>query len=128
MQIALHLAAGYPLRPDRDRMRVVLIELISAPSHFAWICTEHDVVRGVLLAMVSDNLWAQRRHANILLWWSERAGKGVSLVRTFKRWLKDRRGIRVAGFSPDEDLGERTLQLMELLGFNRRGGSYLLFN
>jgi len=126
--IALGEVKRYPLRPDKDRMQKVIIETISAPSHLALVDEEDGQIRAVLLAMSGDNLWAQRKFANVMLWWSDKPGSGAKLLRRFRDWVTSRRAVKVAGFAPDIDLDERTYKLMEHLGFQRSGGAYLLFN
>ena len=126
--IALLLVEPYPLRPDQDRMRAVLKEVIEHRSHLALVDVEDGAICAILLVMTGDNLWAQRKFANVMLWWSSNPGSGVKLLRRFKLWLKDRRGIRIAGFAPDIDLEDRTLKIFEHLGFRKSGGSYLFVN
>lgn len=128
LSVSTALAIDYPLRADKDRMKAVIIEVISSRSHFAMVDVHNGIVRSVLLAMVGDNLWAQRKFANVMLWWSDKPGSGVNLLRRFKKWVVSRRAIRIAGFAPDIDLEERTLAIFEHLGFRKSGGAYLFVN
>lgn len=126
--IALGEAKAYPLRPDKDRMQKMIIEMISTKAHFSMVDEEDGEIVAVLGAMVGDNMWAQRKFASVVLWWSKKPGRGAALLRRFKAWVKERRAIRVAGFAPDLDLEPRTLLLFEKLGFTRHGGAYLYYN
>ena len=88
LRVALLLVEPYPLRPDRSRMWAVLKEIIEHRSHLALVDVKDGAVCGILLVMTGDNLWAQRKFANVLLWWSSNPGSGVKLLRRFKLWLK----------------------------------------
>lgn len=120
----------YPkLVPDIKKIRAVLIEAISSPANFAYVSDDEGEITGVLIGLTGKNLWAQRQNCFIPMWLSSKPGEGVMLLRRFKQWLITRRGIRVAGFSPDiSEIDPRTWELVELLGFKRYGGAYLLYN
>ena len=128
LDISLDLAQMYPLRPDRDKMKAIIVQLISSKAHYLMVDSEGNRIVAVLAALTGDNMWAQRKFSNVMLWWSEKPGAGVKLLRGYRDWIKSRRAIKVAGFAPDLDLDERTYALMERVGFKRRGGSYLLIN
>jgi hypothetical protein len=126
--VASVLSKQYPLRADRSKMNSVIVEMISNPSDFAIVDEVNGRIRAVLLAFVGDNLWAERKFANVALWWSNKPGSGIALLRRFKEWVTSRRAIRIAGFAPDIDLDPRVYAIMERLGFEKAGGAYLLVN
>ena len=128
LDVSLDLAQMYPLKPDRDKIRRVIVESISAKMNFCMVDSQGGRLVAVLVSLTGKNLWAQRQFSNVVLWWSEKPGSGVALLRRFRDWVLARRAIKVAGFAPDVDLDERTLMVMEYCGFHRRGGSYLLIN
>ena len=55
-------------------------------------------------------------------------GGGAALLREFRNWIVPRRGVKVAGMSPDLDIDKRALQLAERIGFKKNGGAYLIYN
>jgi hypothetical protein len=121
----------YPrLKPNLQKMRKVLIETISSAKHFCWVsCGELGTPSGVIVAAVSENMWAQRQSCNVVLWIAEIAGDGVRLLRELKNWITSRRAIKVAGFAPDtDDIDPRVWQLASMMGFKRYGGAYLFYN
>lgn len=130
MDVAIRLAEErYPLRVDKDRMKALGTELISGAAHFAWVDADEDNrIRAVLMAHTGDNLWAQRKNASVLLWWSERPGLGWALLRRFRDWITSRRAIRVAGLMFDCDVPAAARGIAERTGFVRTGDAYLLFN
>lgn len=128
LSVATSQARRYPLRADRDKMKAVITEAISGASNFAMVDEVDGDIRGILIALVGDNLWAQRKFANVTLWWSDKPGSGVALLRRFKEWVTSRRAIRIAGFAPDLDLDPRIYAIFERLGFEKTGGAYLLVN
>lgn len=128
LELANGQAARYPLRPDPVKMRQLAVEAISAARHFVWVAEDQGSVCAILAGMTSSNLWAQRQNCNIVLWVSECPGAGAALLRRFRDWIKPRRGIKVAGMSPDLEIDPRALALAERVGFRRHGGAYLLYN
>ena len=128
MTISTGLASNYPLLPDKQKMKDLIVESISAPSHFAMVDEVDGRIEAVVIAMVGDNIWAQRKFANVMLWWSNKPGSGIKLLRLFRDWVLARRAIRIAGFAPDIDLDPRVYAVFERLGFVKSGGAYLLVN
>ena len=125
LTIATGLVSDYPLRPDRDKMRGLIATSISSPADFVWVDEVDGRIRAVLLAVVGDNVWAQRKFADIMLWWSDLPGSGVKLLRRFRDWVYGRNAIKIAGHAPGTELNDRTYAIFEHLGFVRHGGSYL---
>lgn len=127
-KIGEHLVELYPMRPDREKIEVVLDVVIQGSQHFAMVVEEDGKIQGMLIALTSPNLWAQRSNCAVLVWGSNIPGQGAALLRRFKKWLKGRRGIRVAGFTPDLDTDPRVWDLVQRIGFEQHGGSYLIYN
>jgi hypothetical protein len=128
LELATEQAGRYPLKPDRQKMIALFREGCSSAQNFLWVVEEKGKVGGALAAFTADNLWAQRRNCNILLWVSRIPGGGAALLREFRNWVVPRRGTKVAGMSPDLEVDPRALQLAERIGFKRHGGAYLLYN
>lgn len=128
MALAMEQVVRYPmLKPDRDKLRALFTQAVSAPKHFCYVVEDKGRVTGVLAAFIGANLWAQRQHAAITLWVSKTPNGGRGLLKVFKQWVSQRRAIVAAGMTPDLELDSRVLALIERMGFKRRGGSYLLF-
>lgn len=130
LTIAKELAlSSYPLlRWDYDRTRATMNELVVDSRHYARVVSnEHDEPVAALLALTADNLWAQRRHSSVVLWYSSRPTAGAALLRDFKKWCEQQPAIRVAGFHPDLEIDARALRLAERIGFSRHGGAFLLY-
>lgn len=90
---------------------------------------ENCAVEGCLIARTAPNLWAQRNHAAIVLWYSDLPGGGVALLRDFRQWVQSSRKIRLAGFAHDSEyMAPEMLKLVERVGFKEHGGSYMLYN
>ena len=122
-------AARYPkLRVDVEKLHATVSLIIGNSRHFSQVIEVDNEVKGTILCVTSEGLWAQRKNSQIALWVSEVPGGGVRLLRSFKKWIKSSRAVKMAGMCPDLDLDERTLRIAELTGFERHGGSYLLYN
>jgi len=129
-EIALIEASKYPkLLPDREKIRKHITATISAAKHFAWVSTDDGRVNGAMLAVTSNNLWAQRQNCFVALWKSVVAGDGRKMMKEFLKWVDARRIIRVAGVVPDSDhFDPLAWKLLERLGFRKCGGAYLIYN
>lgn len=130
IDIAMEATLMYPnMRPDKAKIKALGIDAISAARHYALVTErENGYIDGVLIAFVTDNSWAQRQNAHVMLWVSRYPGSGAAMLRKFRDWVLSRRAIKVAGFAPDVELDPRVLELAERIGFKRHGGAYLLYN
>lgn len=121
----------YPqLKANPTNMRRILVNAVSSAKHFCWVSEDKNgVVAGTIVGLVGDNLWAQRQHCHVVLWVSNVVGDGVKLLRQAKKWVSERRVIRILGFAPDtNEINPRVWALIEKMGFARHGGAYLIYN
>lgn len=119
----------YPLKRDQQKLFQGLTQAIGDRKHFVYVAEENGGVHGVLIGLTGDNLWAQRRNCHIVAWISNVPGEGAKLLRAFRDWFRGRRGIKVAGMTPDlEGLDDRAWDLATRIGFQRHGGAHLLYN
>ena len=118
------------LHPDRKKIRKLLTMAISSAKHFCYVSVnERKEVQGALVAVSSENLWAQRHNCLITFWRSQIVGDGRKMMKAFLEWVDGRRNIRVVGFVPDNnDMDFRVERLLERLGFSQYGGAYLVHN
>lgn len=117
------------LHADADKIRRLIIMAISSAKHFCWVSENENDIKGVIVGVTSRNLWAQRQNCLVTLWTSEIVGDGVKMMRKFIEWVKSRRIIRVAGIVPDNnEIDPRVWSLVERIGFEKQGGTYLLYN
>jgi hypothetical protein len=78
--------------------------------------------KGAIITRTANNLWAMKKHASVVLWYSELPGGGAALLRGFRDWVKTQPQIVLAGFYADWlSFDERPLLLAERIGFARRG-------
>ena len=129
IDIAMEQTLKYPrMRAERRKVKELVIDAISAARHYALVVESGNRVQGALLGLTTNNAWAQRQNCAVLLWYSWIPGSGAAMLRKFRDWVKSRRAIKVAGFSPDVDLDPRIWKLVDRIGFKRHGGAYLLYN
>lgn len=125
-------ARMYPeLIPDIDKMHWLLRESMQSTNHYACVVGPEGEPGAALIARTSNNLWAMRRHASVLLWYSDIPGAGAKLLRGFRDWLKEQgSSVVMAGFSADWIvLDDRPLKLASRIGFKVRGeGTYVLYS
>lgn len=120
----------YPQRHlDVERLHALIRELVGNPSHYARVIEdENQEVKGALLALTNDHVWAQRKQSHVLLWFSEIKGEGSKLLQDYVQWVKGQRAVKVAGLQPDFPISERAVKIAEQSGFKQYGGAYLLYN
>jgi len=123
------MATRYPgLRPDKNKIKTIVAKSITSPACYTMALEAEGKLRGCLIAIVQPHTWAERQVAHIVLWVSEVPSGGVRLLRDFVLWLAPRRGIRLAGYTPDFEWDPRIGKLLIRAGFTRHGGSFLFYN
>ena len=127
LRIAKALSSRYPLKIDVAKVQALLTEAITKPHHFVQVLEVDGEIEGVLIALTSDSLWAERQNCNIVAWMSNVRGQGTWLLKDFIRWMEPRMGIKVAGIWPDLTIDPRALDTAEQLGFAKHGGAYLKY-
>lgn len=127
----IYAATMYPeLIPDIEKIHwLVRAATNESETHYAQVVGPLGSPQAALLARVENNVWAMRKSAAILLWYSEVPGAGAMLLRRFRDWVKAQKQVVIAGFAADwVQVDERPLLLAERIGFKRRGeGGYFLF-
>ncbi len=113
--------------PDIDRLHKLLAALRLDGSAYAKCIGPEGMPEAALLARTGDNVWATRRHSAVLLWYAIRPGLGPVLLRDYRHWALSQKTLQVAGMMDDYGMDERTIKLVERIGFERRGGALLLF-
>ena len=123
-----HSAIYTKLIADKNKIRNLVIDSISAAKNYSLVVELNNRIEGVLLAFTSNNSWAQRQNCAVMLWVSSVPGAGASMLRQFRNWILSRRAIKVAGFAPDIDVDPRVWMLANRIGFKQHGGAFLLYN
>jgi len=124
-------ATLYPeLISDIDKVHWLVRDFATGGGHYARVVGPEGEPRAVLLARVGNNEWAVKKHARIVMWYSEIPGAGIALLRDFRRWVDSEKSqIVLAGFTADwVALDDRPVKLAERAGFKLRGeGGYFYF-
>lgn len=121
---ALDMAQLYPhLTPDKDKVRELLREVISGPSHFAQVIERDGLIVSGLLAVSQPHGWAQKQVSQIALWFSGERGDGRALLAAYREWVAGRPAIRAAGLMLDFEAPYWLAPFMASEGFRPVGGS-----
>ncbi len=126
------LARDYPLTTDQKKMTAMVNEAVASNQHFFWVSEDEETgdITGALAAVTNDNGWAKGKNSTILAWVASVRGDGLKLLREYKRWVKSRPAIKVAGMVVDVDDLEKRLRAVRILhrvGFEYRGGPNYMF-
>lgn len=128
----MYAATMYPeFIPDIEKIHwLVRAATYEKDAHYSRVVGPEGQPQAALLTRVENNLWAMKKHAVVLLWYSEIPGMGATLMRGFRDWVLERKQhILLAGFDADWlHFDDRPLKLAERIGFKRRGeGGYFFF-
>lgn len=112
-----------------DRMSITKTygQCISSALGFGKVAVHDQKLTGVLLGVAAPLWWSDKRYASDLIFYSERAGDGLKLLRHFVAWA--RTVPRVVEISCGQSSGievERTAVLYRRAGFSHVGGLWCL--
>ena len=117
------------LKADVARMTGAVAAVVQDPAHFAWVAVDtEDKVKGALVAVTCDNLWAQRKHSQILLWQSDLPGEGLRLLIQYRKWVEAQRALRFAGLAPGTEVDATVWKIAERAGFKAASEARILYN
>mgnify|MGYP000856098449 CR=1 FL=1 len=117
------------LKADVARMTGAVSAVVQDPAHFAWVAVDaDDKVKGALVAVTCDNLWAQRKHSQILLWQSDLPGEGLRLLIQYRKWVEAQRALRFAGLAPGTEVDAAVWKIAERAGFKAASEARILYN
>jgi hypothetical protein len=118
----------YPeLIADLGREHALLSEARDSGDWYARVIGPKGNPYAALIARSGGNLWATRKHATVLLWYSTVPGQGMRLMRDFRDWARQQKGMVLAGFMDDFDMDQRIGKALKRAGFTQRGGAYAYF-
>jgi hypothetical protein len=127
----IYAATMYPeLIPDIEKIHwLVRTATNETETNYARAVGPVGSPQAAILTRTENNLWAMKKNASVLLWYSEIPGAGAMLLRGFRDWVKAQKHIVLAGFEADwVQVDNRPLLLAERIGFKRRGdGGYVYF-
>lgn len=126
-----YAATMYPeFIPDIEKIHWIVRACTNDPEvHYSRVVGPAGAPQAALLTRTENNLWAMKKSASILLWYSEVPGAGAALLRGFREWVKAQKQVVIAGFTADwVQVDERPLLLARRIGFKRRGeGGHFFF-
>jgi hypothetical protein len=127
----IYAATMYPeLIPDIDKIHWLVRACTNEKdANYSRVVGPPGAPQAALLTRTENNLWAMKKHAAVLMWYSEIPGAGALLLRGFRDWLKGQKQIVLAGFNADwVHADDRPMKLADRIGFKQRGdGGYVYF-
>ncbi len=126
---AEHFAVDYypELISDIQKEHDLLREAVASTHYYSGVVGKPGEPKAVLIAKVSENLWSLRKHAAMLLWYSDLPGAGYKLLRDFRDWVKTQKHVVAAGFVDDFAMNDSTSRMLTRAGFTKRGGAYFFY-
>ena len=123
-------ATRYPeLIPDIEKIHWLVRDCTNQPDvHYSRVVGAPGEPTAAILTRTENNLWAMKKHATVMLWYSDIPGAGAMLLRGFRDWAKTEKHVVMAGFTADwVAIDERPLLLAERIGFTKRGEGMFAF-
>ncbi len=115
----------YPLRISRNKVFQVARECVSSANNFAWVAVKDGKIQGAVGALVGENLFHERKKCSVVMYYSKIPGDGIAMMRTLKRWVEGRPGIKMTEFVLEMDGDPRIELLLARLGFKPTPPVYL---
>ena len=107
-----------PVRIDRGSMKDMARECLGG-NHFSWVSEIDGQVVGAVSALTQPSFWFERKSCSVLLYYSERPGETIKLLRRLARWIKARPVIKTAILEMEPDADPRMVDMLRRLGFDR---------
>ena len=127
----IYAATMYPeMIPDIDKIHWLIRACTNEKeANYSRVVGPVGSPQAAILTRTENNIWAMKKHAAVLLWYSELPGAGALLLRGFRDWLKTQKQIVLAGFNADwVHIDDRPMKLAHRIGFKQRGdGGYVYF-
>ena len=126
-----YAATMYPeLIPDIEKIHWLVRDCTHQPNvHYSRVMGKPGEPTAAILTRTENNLWAMKKHASVVLWYSEIPGAGAALLRGFRNWVKTQKHVVMAGFNADWVMADaRPLMLAHRIGFTKRGEGMYVFH
>lgn len=94
-------------------------QVIGNPAHFCWVGEQDNRITACVAAVVQPGFWFRGLQASVILYYAREAGDGVSLLREFARWVKERSAIKLAVFELEPRADPRIVRTLHRLCFSR---------
>lgn len=95
LQLSISEAGKFPVRPDKKKIRKLIISSMSAKSNYCLVSEVEGEVTGALIAIAHEGLWFERKHLSILLFTTTTKGAGIAMLRHLMRSVKKGGSIKV---------------------------------
>jgi hypothetical protein len=130
-KVQIYAATMYPeFVPDIEKIHWLVRSCTNeSKTHYCRVVGAPGAPKAAILTRTQENLWAMKKNAAILLWYSDIPGMGAMLLRGFRDWVRTEKHVVAAGFSADWiSMDDRPLMLADRIGFKRRGdGGFFYF-
>lgn len=121
-------ASMYPeLISDLEKVHKLLQEVTSSEKYYARVIGPEGEPKAALIARSAPNMWAMKKSATILLWYSDVPNGGLELLRDFKRWVREDHQIVMAGITADWNGDMDAVYIAQKVGFKHRGMGTFVF-
>jgi hypothetical protein len=117
---------SYPnLLIDKDKMREIGMECISASCNFSWVSETDNEITGAVCALVHPLMFYERSQASVIQFYCKTPGEGIKLLREFLKWARNRPVIKLICFTLEGRIDPRVGKMLSRLGLSRELPVYL---
>jgi len=108
---------AYPnLVIDKDKVKAMATECVSAATNFSWVTEVDGKIVAAVSAIVTDMMFYERKQANVVQFYTTVPNAGLPLIREFLRWSRNRRVIKLICFTLESNADPRIGKLLRSLG------------
>jgi len=101
---------------DAQKVYNVAQEVITGAGNFCLVAVRHGKIVGAVSALIQEQLFYQRKVANVVQFYCTEPGLGVKLIREFLRWVESRPAIKSVMFCLEVHADPRVATLLRRLG------------
>ena len=101
---------------SRDKIRAMIITIINEEKHFGWVAEEDGEVVAGVGALVHEMLFFERQQCSVVMYYCNKPGAGIALLRHLMKWAKSKSYIKMIEFTLERTGNERVKKLLGRLG------------
>ena len=101
---------------DPAKVREMARLVVTGAGNYCLVAVRQGEVVGAVSALVVEQMFYERKVANVIQFYSREPGAGLALLRTFLRWVRGRPAIKSVMFCLEVHADPRVEKLLRLLG------------
>ena len=123
---SLEVNDPYPeLVISTSKIRAMALDLVSAPSNFAWVYEKDGIVIGAVCGLVHDIMFYERKQLSVVMFYCREPGGGGLLIRKIVQWFNSRPALKLCVFTLEHGADPKIGEFLIKLGLKRELPNYV---